>query len=159
MTITQQALDARAQIDKVINLNGIEVLEKSNLIQQYSTACPDLTRQCWFDHSMRVRRMLNVNPRQWKITEVKWAEEILAEIARLKRDTSDSATLALAVLGVRRKGLDQAIETLISEAIKAAVPEEVPLIEPGSKEDEEEALDPETKAALEALQIEVQTLR
>lgn len=97
------------------------VLAFADLIQEKGKQHADLIVHCKFGRSMQVRRLRSVRWRSWNPSDFLHAQDILDEIAALKKhaDKPDYA-LALAVLGVEVDALNDAL------ALLKVLPDELP---------------------------------
>lgn len=156
-----QALEGHAKLLKAVNLSADELLAYSDQIQKLAKNKPELTATCDYTASMQVRRLLLVPHRSWQALECRWCDQMTERLAELKKDKTPSATLALACLGYRREGLEQALAILtqVKEAeppapLKAVRPKPAPQkaavpVPPVHTLDEaDDDLDPETQAML-----------
>lgn len=166
MTLRTDALAQYEKLTQAVNMSAEETLATSDRIQKRVKVHPELTALCEFSGTMQMRRLLTIPHRVWKVMELRWAEQMLAKLTKLKKDSSAGATLALACLGYARHDLAQVLAKLDAdpepEPVKkptakkapakakkneaAAIP--VPPLEEHPEDALDEELDPETQAML-----------
>lgn len=102
----------QTEILETVNLDRSQVLAIGDRIQRLAPLAPKLTIHCTMSMPMKARRLLTLPAQSWHELEIRWAREILAEIARLELESGPEYDLALACCGVQREGLDAAMELL-----------------------------------------------
>lgn len=125
----------QTEILETVNLDRSQVLAIGDRIQRLAPLAPKLTIHCTMSMPMKARRLLTLPAQSWHELEIRWARELLAEIARLELLSGPEVELALACCGVEREGLAEAMELLERTAGSLAAEDPQPVeVQDGPKE-------------------------
>lgn len=149
----------RASLLKVIPQDPNAAIGLADRIQKVAKDHPELTRLCEYFQAHRMRRLIWLPLKAWGLLEARWAAEALEKIADLSKREGYEAALALACFGIQRADFDKAMQALAKPAQMKKSAAKSKQAKQEIVESDDEELDPETQAGLDALLREVQTLK
>jgi len=153
------AAEVRSNLLQTITIKDpSQVGQYADRAQKLSPDRPDLTVLCDFSQAQKMRRLMILPLKAWKLTEIHWAEYALAKIGELRQNPSLQATLALACFGVVRPGLEDAFTDVQRMGKPAKKPKAQPEPKPEPEGEDDEELDPQTRADLDAVLREAEKL-